>query len=113
MGVGWCGRDVDEALESFPFVRNVSLLGLLAAEEKAGAEILGILLAGAGAGEGEGERSWRGELGRLRPRGEEGRLRARFIARSSSTLLQKQIVGLVTFWELCSLLLSVEIVFHV
>ena len=58
VGVG-CGRDVDEALESFPFVRNVSLLGLLAAEEKAGAEILGILLAGAG----EGEKG--GYLGRL------------------------------------------------
>ena len=83
MGVG-CGRDVDEALESFPFVLNVSLLR--AVEEKAGAEILGILLAGAG----EGERSWLGELGRLRPRaGEEGRLRARFIALSSSTLSQK------------------------
>ena len=53
MGVG-CGRDVDEALESFPFVLNVSLLR--AVEEKAGAEILGILLAGAG----EGERSWLG-----------------------------------------------------
>ena len=57
MGVG-CGRDVDEALESFPFARDVSLLGLLAVEEKAaGAEILGILetvkLGGAGAGEGE------------------------------------------------------------
>ena len=92
MGVG-CGRDVDEALESFPFARDVSLLGLLAVEEKAGAEILGILemvKGGAGAGEGEGERSWRGEEGRLsRPRGEEGRLRARFIALSSSTLLCK------------------------
>ena len=59
VGVG-CGRDVDEALESFPFARDVSLLGLLAVEEKAGAEILGILemvKGGAGAGEGEGERS--------------------------------------------------------
>ena len=87
MGVGWCGRDVDEARESFPFVRNVSLLGLRAL----GAEILGILLAGAGAGAGEGERIWRGELGRLSPRGEEGRLRARLIALSSSTLLQTNI----------------------
>ena len=57
MGVG-CGRDVDEALESFSFARDVSLLGLLAVEEKAaGADILGILetvkLGGAGAGEGE------------------------------------------------------------
>ena len=56
-----CGRDVDEVLESFPFARDVSLLGLLAVEEKAaGADILGILemvkLGGAGAG--EGERSW-------------------------------------------------------
>ena len=93
MGVGWCGRDVDEARESFPFVRNVSLLGL----RDVGAEILGILLAGAGAGAGEGERIWRGELGRLRPRGEEGRLRARFIALSSSTLLQKIFLGRSVF----------------
>ena len=85
MGVGWCGRDVDEARESFPFVRDVSLLGLRAV----GAENLGILLGGAG--EGEGERIWRGELGRLSPRGEEGRLRARLIALSSSTLLQTNI----------------------
>ena len=60
VGVG-CGRDVDDALESFPFARDVSLLGLLAVEEKAGAEILGILetvkLGGAGEGEGDGERS--------------------------------------------------------
>ena len=60
MGVG-CGRDVEDALESFPFARDVSLPGLLAVQEKAGAEILGILeavkLGGAGAGEGDGERS--------------------------------------------------------
>ena len=84
---------MDEARESFPFVRDVSLLGLRAV----GAENLGILLGGAG--EGEGERIWRGELGRLRPRGEEGRLRARFIALSSSTLLQKNIS-----WTFCILL---------